>query len=478
MRFFCYTVVRNILFLLFFGASVQAENFSHWYESFKDEASDSELYRFLYLMPKGGDLHNHMSGSGFSEWWYELALDQKKQGYIYYTKVSIENCREYGSNEFGFSPYLLLFQNILESTYSKLSDCEKKEYKLLSKLSKKEKEAWLNSIRLDALHEGRDEFFQTHWQRLNELYSNPYITADIVYLNMREFAKEGLVYLEPQIGVDGYLKPDGSLFTPDEVANIYRERLSREDAKETGVTVRFQRSILRFIPSAEEDLKRMYKFVHDNNDLWVAVNMVGREDNDKGYPLRFLETLRNLRKKYSGVKLSIHAGEVDEPNFHVRDTLFLGADRIGHGVNLISDPETMLLMRYGPYMIEINLISNMLLEYVDKYDEHPFPEYLRTGIPVALSTDDRGMWDSTMTDEFFVAVKEFDLSWKELNTLHRNSIRYSFLDHDTKNRLLKDYTKRMRDFEKKVGRSKKWISKEVPQPRGFICRRYSLCVLE
>ena len=55
--------------------------------------------------------------------------------------------------------------------------------------------------------------------------------------------------------------------------------------------------------------------------------------------------------------------------------------------------------------MEINLISNLLLEYVSDYDAHPFPEYLRTGIPVALSTDDRGMWDSTMTDEFFVAVK-------------------------------------------------------------------------
>ena len=58
--------------------------------------------------------------------------------------------------------------------------------------------------------------------------------------------------------------------------------------------------------------------------MFVAVNMVGREDNDKGYPRRFLKTLRELRQRYSGVRLSIHAGEVDEPNSHVRDTLLLG----------------------------------------------------------------------------------------------------------------------------------------------------------
>ena len=129
--------------------------------------------------------------------------------------------------------------------------------------------------------------------------------------------------------------------------------------------------------------------------MFVAVNMVGREDDDRGYPLRFLDTLRDLRRQYSGVRLSIHAGEVDEPNDHVRDTLLLGAERIGHGLNLIHDEDTMRRMQYGPYLVEINLISNLLLQYVDDYSQHPFPEYLRTGIPVALSTDDRGMWDST-----------------------------------------------------------------------------------
>ena len=61
--------------------------------------------------------------------------------------------------------------------------------------------------------------------------------------------------------------------------------------------------------------------------MWVAVNMVGREDNDKGHPRRFLEPIRALRSVYPGVRLSIH-GEVDEPNEHV-DTLLLGATRVG-----------------------------------------------------------------------------------------------------------------------------------------------------
>lgn len=49
--------------------------------------------------------------------------------------------------------------------------------------------------------------------------------------------------------------------------------------------------------------------------------MAGREDNDKGYALRFLETFRKLRRTYSGIGLSIHGGEVDSPGSQVRDTL-------------------------------------------------------------------------------------------------------------------------------------------------------------
>ena len=206
------------------------------------------------------------------------------------------------------------------------------------------------------------------------------------------------------------------------------------------------------------------------------MNMVGREDNDKGYPLRFLDTLRALRRQHSGVRLAIHAGEVDEPNHHVRDTLLLGAERIGHGLNLITDPQTLTAMRHGPYMVEINLISNLLLEYVDDYAQHPFPEYLRIGVPVALSTDDRGMWDSTLTDEFFVAVTEYNLTWQEIERLSRNSLRHSFLEEAEKAALLNDYTQRIEQFVASFrADGMDAFADRRPPRRGFICRRYGLC---
>jgi adenosine deaminase CECR1 len=450
-----------------------------WFEELKATATPMQLYQFLYAMPKGGDLHNHLTGAVRSEWYWDAAIAAEQRGYIYYTRVRIENCAPYGRNEFGPDKELLLFKNIQGSSYEKLDACAKSEFKRLQDLDAREKEAWLNSMRLDQPYEGRNEFFEAIWDRIGGLLRNPYLICDILLRNMDAFGKEGVVYLETQQGVEGALRPDGSPYSTDEVIAIYREFLASPRAKATGVEVRFQNTLLRYTPNAEQRLRDLYALTDRYRDLYVGVNMAGREDNDKGYPLRFLPVLRELRHKYPDINLSIHAGEVDEPNFHVRDTLLLGAKRIGHGVNLITDPETMLLMRYGPYLVEINLISNLLLEYVSDYSQHPFPEYLRVGIPVALSTDDRGMWDSNMSDEFFVAVREFNLSWEEIVKLGRNSLEYSFLDEPTKQRLLASYDQRIAAFAAQF-QKKGWaaLANSKPVSYGFSCRHYQLCLLQ
>jgi len=464
--------------LCLFGSLHPAHAAERWFEEVKTSATPAQLYRFLYALPKGGDLHNHLPGSVRSEWFWDAAMAEEPRGYLYYTRVRIENCAPYGHDEFGPGKALLLFKTIQASSYQTLDACGKSEFKRLQDLDGREKEAWLNSMRLDQPYEGRNEFFDAIWDRINDLLNNPHLIADILLRNMQAFGSEGLVYLETQQGVEGAVKPDGSPYSVEETVAIYRQFLDSPRAKATGVEVRFQNALLRFTPDAEQRLRDLYAITDRYRDLYVGVNMVGREDNEKGYPLRFLPVLRELRHRYPDINLSIHAGESDEPNFHIRDTLLLGAQRIGHGVNLITDPETMLRMRNGPYLVEINLISNLLLEYVNSYSRHPFPEYLRVGIPVALSTDDRGMWDSNMTDEFFVAVREFNLSWEEIVKLGRNSLQYSFLDEPTKQRLVANYDKRIAAFALQFQR-KGWAGLRDANPvsYGFLCKHYQLCLL-
>ena len=185
--------------------------------------------------------------------------------------------------------------------------------------------------------------------------------------------------------------------------------------------------------------------------------------------------MKAMEQKYPDVKASIHAGESEEKNTNVRDTLAMGADRIGHGLNVIYDKQTMALMRDQNKLIEINLISNLLLGYVKDYQSHPFLHFLNAGIPVTLSTDDRGMWDSTMTDEYFVAVTEFDLQWEDVKLLLMNSITYAFVDKKKKSVLISDLKTRLNEFENRMSKSGITNLKPMPETRGFICRNYNLC---
>ena len=183
-----------------------------------------------------------------------------------------------------------------------------------------------------------------------------------------------------------------------------------------------------------------------------------------------------MRRQYSDIPLSIHAGEKDSPGHEVRDTLLLGASRIGHGVNLITDPDTMLLMRNNRYLVEINLVSNHLLEYTPDIALHPFPEYLRFGIPVCLNTDDRGSWDSNMTDEYYTAVTTFHLTWNEIVALGRNSLAYSFAEPPLKEKMLRDYDAAVIAFETKYD-SKDWreaLEKVKPLLSGYAKRTWNL----
>jgi adenosine deaminase CECR1 len=182
-----------------------------------------------------------------------------------------------------------------------------------------------------------------------------------------------------------------------------------------------------------------------------------------------------MRRQYPDIHLSIHAGEKDSPGHEVRDTLLLGAERIGHGVNLITDPDTMLLARTGKFLVEIQLISNKLLEYTPDLSLHPFPEYLRTGIPVCLNTDDSMAWDSNLTDEYYTALTTFHLSWEEIVRLGRNSLTYSFAEPALKRQLLASYDADIERFEKRMSGDWRAALREVKvRPSGYAVRTFGV----
>ncbi|GAB5562016.1 MAG: hypothetical protein SynsKO_36630 [Synoicihabitans sp.] len=437
--------VRLSMLLTALPAILLADDFSARYEEIRRQASPEQLYKFLYALPKGGDLHNHFGGSIIPEWKWDILTDtQRNGGDQFYARVRFNAAAD------AIDPRALN-HTIREHTYQKLQEPKKSEYVPLEQLTATERNAWLNAFRLDAPGEGRHEFFAYTWDRLGDIHRNPHVRFELLAEHIKAFAGEGLRYLETMFGLYTMTDNDGRILSDEEALLLMEERLAQPDVASTGVELRFLETILRFTPDALRDLELTYAWVNAHRDRWVGINMAGIEESGKGYPLRFLDTYRQLRAKYPTLPLSIHAGEMDSPDKNIRETLLLGASRIGHGVNILGDPDTLLMLQHSNRtLIEVQLVSNRLLEYVPDLNRHPFPELLRTGVPVCLNTDDRGMWDSNMTDEYYTAVTHFNLSWEELTLLARNSLQHAFVERETKDRLLESYDKDLATFAAKL----------------------------
>jgi len=135
-----------------------------------------------------------------------------------------------------------------------------------------------------------------------------------------------------------------------------------------------------------------------------------------------------------GLHKLMHAGEVGGPE-KIREAIeLLGAERIGHGIAAINDPEVMDLLAERKIPLEICPGSNMktaaLARQLRREDvtieDHPLPKLLRHGIPIVLSTDDPAMFHTTLQQEYANAAR-MGLQENELARIVEMGFEHSFL---------------------------------------------------
>ena len=134
-----------------------------------------------------------------------------------------------------------------------------------------------------------------------------------------------------------------------------------------------------------------------------------------------------------GLHRLMHAGEVGSPE-KIREAIeLLGAERIGHGIAAIHDPELMDLLAERRIPLEVCPGSNMKTGALDRQlrraeariEDHPLPKLLRHGIPIVLSTDDPAMFHTTLQAEYENAAR-MGLSEDELASMVGMGFKYAF----------------------------------------------------
>ncbi len=131
-----------------------------------------------------------------------------------------------------------------------------------------------------------------------------------------------------------------------------------------------------------------------------------------------------------------HAGEMSGPETIWEAVRNLGAERIGHGIRCLDDPELVAYLRETQIPLEVCPTSNVCTRQVAHISEHPLPRLLEEGLYVTLNSDDPPMFGTTLTNEYRTAAADLGLGKDGLTELARNAVNASFLDEEGKKAIL------------------------------------------
>ena len=192
----------------------------------------------------------------------------------------------------------------------------------------------------------------------------------------------------------------------------------------------------------------VWKNVKDGKyDLVKAIDIVN--DEDRSYSLaRYEDRIRKILVENPGLRLTLHAGEsLRGENEEIALALRCGIDRLGHGFNLYRYPEAENAVLEKGICMEICPVSNAALGYCRDFSQHPAKRYMESGIPIVICSDDSAYQSrSVLTGDYLAVVVGWDLSFKQLRNLCRNSIQYSFLIPERKRQLMSWWKKEWTAF--------------------------------
>jgi len=153
------------------------------------------------------------------------------------------------------------------------------------------------------------------------------------------------------------------------------------------------------------------------------------------------------------LNLTIHAGE-GEPSDNIWEAVYeLNADRIGHGLSLVDNPNLLTRIRNRRITIELCPSSNyQIVGFEDvtipdsrSMKKYPLRRFLDAGIRTTINTDDPGMSLTDLSHEFHKAacMTEGGLSRWEILQLIRNSFKAAFLDSTERKNLILEAEKQI-----------------------------------
>lgn len=413
-----------------------------------------ELRAFLVRMPKGADLHVHLSGAVYAESWIRAGAEDKlcvELATLSFFKTEAMTRSQPGQPVCGDGRVPAAAALTDQALYDRLVDAFSMRsfvpsagvsghdhffasFDKFHGTSKRHTGEWLDEVtsRAAAQNEQYMELMETP-----DFSHTALIAKEVPWTE--DFAK-----LREALLAKG-LRDDVAVASQhlDEAQGLRLERQHCKGAPpEPGcqVKVRYLYQVLRGFSKEQVFAQALLGFEVASADArFVGVNFVMPEDGyvamrDYGLQMKMLDYLSSA---YPKVHIALHAGEI-APGLvpweglccHVRLAVEAGhAERIGHGADVLYEerPESLLKeMGERHVLVEINLSSNDLILGIRGKD-HPLPIYRKYRVPVALSTDDEGVSRIDLTHEYVRAAETYGFRYGDFQQMVRASMEHTFL---------------------------------------------------
>lgn len=155
----------------------------------------------------------------------------------------------------------------------------------------------------------------------------------------------------------------------------------------------------------ENTVKMHHQIKDGDDDFIVGVDLVNEEDSSRSIS-EFAELIKTTLAEAPNLNLDLHAGEsTSADNNEIEVAIKLGANRIGHGLNLFAHPELIDIIKDKDICLEVCPVSNQSLGFCNDLRKHPAKEYLRNEVPMVLCSDDPTYQErNSLTDDFFMTI--------------------------------------------------------------------------
>ncbi|WP_413558825.1 adenosine deaminase [Bdellovibrio sp. HCB209] len=184
--------------------------------------------------------------------------------------------------------------------------------------------------------------------------------------------------------------------------------------------------------------EKVVDFAIDHKDSFVALDLA---DNEEGFDPKIFAPLFQKAKK-AGLHITVHSGETpnDLAASWVKDSVeILGAERIGHGIQIVRNPEILNYIRDRKIPLEVCPISNYLTQSFKEYEDHPIRQLLNAGVLVTVNSDDPGIFATTLSDDYEVLHRVHAFTVADFKRCNQIAFEASFIPEAEKNKFRGDF---------------------------------------